>query len=160
MHDHQLIKRNQIYSLEKCNSKELYCLQISLNNSKTKSQLYFEDLFQNKDIDLKNVSFLPSRVTMNPNLHIFQNKILNNVLYLNEKLFRFKKVSCPLCSFYQSENKTPIHHMHECVKTNLLWYKLKIFFKTKIDLPINMPLSAIFVFLIMKIILTLLNICF
>ena len=77
----------------------------------------------------------------------FKIKILNNVLYLNEKLFRFKKVSCPLCSFYQSENKTPIHHMHECVKTNLLWYKLKIFFKTKIDLPINMPLSAIFVLL-------------
>ena len=51
VYDHHLIKKNQIYSLEKCKSKELYCLQIYLNNSKTRSQLYFEDLFQIKDID-------------------------------------------------------------------------------------------------------------
>ena len=55
VYDHHMIKKNQIYSLDKCNSKELYCLQISLNNSKTRSQLYFEDLFQIKDIDWKHV---------------------------------------------------------------------------------------------------------
>ena len=36
---------------------------------------------------------------------------------------------------------------HGCIKTNLLWYKLKTFLKTKIDLPINTPQSAIFGFL-------------
>ena len=56
--DHHLIKSNQIYSLNKCNNKELYCLQISLNNSKTRSQLYFEDLFHNKDINWKHVYLL------------------------------------------------------------------------------------------------------
>ena len=30
------IKKNQIYSLDKCNNKELYCLQISLHNSNTR----------------------------------------------------------------------------------------------------------------------------
>ena len=45
VYDHHLIKSNQIYSLNKCNSKELHC----------------------------------------------------------------KKISCPLCSFCQSENETPIH---------------------------------------------------
>ena len=59
VYKHQLIKKNQIYSLDKCSSKELYCLQISLNNSKTRSQLYFEDLFQIKDIDWKHVYLLP-----------------------------------------------------------------------------------------------------
>ena len=43
-YDHHLIKRNQIYYLDKYSSK----LQISVNNSRTRSQLYFEDLFQNK----------------------------------------------------------------------------------------------------------------
>ena len=33
VYDHHFIKGNQIYSLNKCNSKELYCLQISLNIS-------------------------------------------------------------------------------------------------------------------------------
>ena len=91
LYDHHLIKKNQIYSLDKCNSKELYCLQISLNNSKTRSQLYFENLFQIKDIDWKHVYLLPRRVTVDANLRIFQYKILNNVLYLNVKLFKFKR---------------------------------------------------------------------
>ena len=72
VYDHHLIKKNQIYSLDKCNSKELYCLQISLNNSKTRSQLYFEDLFQIKDIDWKHVYLLPRRVTVDTNLRVFQ----------------------------------------------------------------------------------------
>ena len=74
---------------------------------------------------------------MDTNLRIFQYKILNNVLYLNEKLFRFKKLSCPLCCFCQSENKTPIHLFHGCIKTDSLWYKLKKFLKGKIDLPVK-----------------------
>ena len=69
------------------------------------------------------------------------------MLYLNEKLFSFKKISCPLCSFCQSEDETSIHVSHGCIKTNLLWYKLKEFLKTKIDLPVNTPQSAIFGFL-------------
>ena len=147
VYNHNLIKKNQIYSLDKCNSKELECLQISLNNSKTRSQLYFEDLFQIKDIDWKHVYLLPRRFTVDTNLRIFQYKILNNVLYLNEKLFRFKKISCPLCSFCQSKNEAPIHLFHACNKTYLLWYKSKKFLKTKIDLPVNTPQSAIFGFL-------------
>ena len=147
MYDHQLIKKNQIYSLHKCNSKELYCLQISLNNSKTRSQLYLEDHFQIKDIDWKHVYLLLRRFTEDKNLRIFQYKILNNVLQLNEKLFRFKKISCPLCSFCHSENEILIHLFHGYIKINLLWYKLKKILKAKIDLPVNTPQSAIFGFL-------------
>ena len=69
------------------------------------------------------------------------------MLYLNEKLFRFKKISCPFCSFYQSKNETPIHLFNGCIKTNLLWYKLKKFLKAKIDLSVNTPQSVIFGFL-------------
>ena len=69
------------------------------------------------------------------------------MLYVNEKLFKSKKISFPFCSFCQSENETPIHLFHGCIKTNLLWYKLKKILKAKIDLPLNMPQSAIFGFL-------------
>ena len=84
---------------------------------------------------------------MDTNLRKFQYKILNILLYLNDKLSRFKKVSYPLCSLCQSANETPIHLFHVCIKTNLLWYMLKKFIKVKIDLPINTPQSAIFGFL-------------
>ena len=71
VYDHHLIKSNQIHSLNKCKSKELYCLQISLNDSKTRSQLYFENLFQNKDIDWKHVYILPRRLNCGYKLPYF-----------------------------------------------------------------------------------------
>ena len=84
---HHIIKKYQIYSLSKCNSKELYSLRVCQNTSETTSQVYFEKLFQNKEIKWKCIYLMPHRVTIDSNLHIFQYKILNNVLYLNEKLF-------------------------------------------------------------------------
>ena len=94
VYDYHLIKRNQIYSLEKCNSKELNCLQISLNNSKTRLQLYFENLFQKKDIDWKHVYPLPRRVTVDTNLRIFRYKILNNVLFFFVFFCFFECIYC------------------------------------------------------------------
>ena len=54
-----IIKKYQIYSLSKCNSKELYSLQVSLNETKTKSQIYFEKLFRNKKIKWKCIYLMP-----------------------------------------------------------------------------------------------------
>ena len=65
------IKKYQIYALSKCYSKELYSLQISLNDSKTKSQIYFEKLFQNKEIEWKCICPMTRRVTTGTNLRIF-----------------------------------------------------------------------------------------
>ena len=48
---HHIVKKNPVYSLIKCNNKELYSLQISLKGSKTTSQVYFEKRFQNKEIE-------------------------------------------------------------------------------------------------------------
>ena len=44
--------------------------------------------------------YMPPRqeVTIESSLCSFQYKILNNILYLNEKLFKFKIVASPLCS--------------------------------------------------------------
>ena len=90
---HHIIKKYKIYSLCKCNRKGLSSLQVSLNDSKTKSQIYFEKRFPNKGIKWKCIYLMPCRVTIDTNLRIFQYKILNNVLYLNEKLFKFKIIS-------------------------------------------------------------------
>ena len=54
------------------------------------SQIYFKKLFPNKEIEYKCIYLMPRRVTIDTMLHIFQYKILNKVLYLNEKLFKFK----------------------------------------------------------------------
>ena len=67
---------------------------------------------------------MPRRVTIDTNLRMFQYKILNNVLYLNETLVKFKIVSSLLCSFCNSEDETPINQME---KPFLLLQPNKIF---------------------------------
>ena len=68
---HHYFKKYQIYSLSKCNSKELYSQQISLDETKTKLQIYFEKRFPNKEFEWKCIYILSRRVTIDTNLHIF-----------------------------------------------------------------------------------------
>ena len=89
---------------------------------------------------------MPSRVTIDTNLRIFQYKILNNVLYLNEKLFKFKIVSSPLCSFCNSENEPPIHRFYSFNQTKSLWSKLQELMNLEILLLQNTPQGAFFGF--------------
>ena len=49
--EQHMIKKSLIYSLSKCNSKEVYSLKVYLDGLKTMSQIYFEKLFQNKEIE-------------------------------------------------------------------------------------------------------------
>ena len=89
---------------------------------------------------------MPSRVTIDTNLRICQHKILNNVSYLNEKLFKFKIVSSPLCSFCNSENETPIHLFYSCNQIKSLRSKLQELMSSEILLPQNTQQSAFFGF--------------
>ena len=78
---------------------------------------------------------MPLRMTIDTNLRMFQYKILKKVLYLNEKLFEFKIVSSPLCSFCNAKNKTPIHLFYSCNQTKSLWPKLQDLLNSEILLP-------------------------
>ena len=73
------------------------------------------------DINWKKVYMLPRQATIESSLRSFQYKILNNILYLNEKLFKFKMVDSPLCSLCETENESVPHLFCECaVTSNLL----------------------------------------
>ena len=66
---------------------------------------------------------MPHRVTIDTNIRIFQYKILNNVLCLNEN-FLNSKLFLHLCSFCNSENETLIQLFYPCNEAESLWYKL------------------------------------
>ena len=89
-------KKHQIFSLNKLNSSPWYEILIDANKIKPTSQTYFENLFPNFKRDWKSIYLLPRRVTLDTNLRMFQYKLLNNVLYLNNMLFRFYWKLIPL----------------------------------------------------------------
>ena len=141
--DHRLIKKHQILFLNKLNSATLYEIFIDANNIKPTSQTYFENLFSNFKPDWKSIYLLPRRVTLDTNLRMFQCKLLNNVVYLNNMLFRFKKADSPLCSYCNEEEETPLQLFHSCLKTKQLWNRLRQYFSQFINIPLFTPQSSI-----------------
>ena len=120
INEHHLIKKHQIYWLEKLNSRVLYNMQLILNVEKPTAQIYFKKNFQNLELEWKNIYSLPRGVTINTNLRIFQYKLLHDTFYLNKMLYKFGKKVSPFYSFCMEEPESPIHLFHSCTKTSFL----------------------------------------
>ena len=116
-------KKHQIFSLSKLNSATLHEILIDANKAKLTSQTYFENLFSSFKPNWKSIYFIPRRVTLDTNLGMLQYKLLSNILYLNNMLFKFKKVKSPLCSYINEEKETLLYLKHSCLKTKQLWDK-------------------------------------
>ena len=48
------------------------------------------------------------------------------MLYLNEKLFKFKIVDSPLCSLCETENESVLHLFYDCTVTSNLQEQFKL----------------------------------
>ena len=71
---------------------------------------------------------------------------MNNVLYLNKKLFIFGKSSSSLCSFCKQADETILHLFYEYNITKELWNRLNLFFSHCFHLPQLLPQTAFFGF--------------
>ena len=94
--NHHVIKGARIVSTNKLSSKEIYSIQISNIVNKPTSNIYFENLFENKNLDWSKVYLLPCLATIGTTLRSFQNKILNNVLFLKKNIQFLNRRHCSL----------------------------------------------------------------
>ena len=144
--NHHLIKCNILLSLEKLNSKELYLIQVTRDFCKPTSQIYFEKHFKDCVLDWKYIYILPRIVTSDPYTRYFQYKVLNNVLYLNEKLFSFGISETSQCSFCNRNRETIEHLFCHCFVSKALWNGLNTFFQNQLSLSDLMPQAVFFGF--------------
>ena len=93
------------------------------------SQKYFESNIRDLSLQWKHIYTLPRITTIDSKLRYFQYKSLHNTLYLNQKLFPFRKHNNPLCSFCNLEDETVIHLFVNCSKTKQLWCTAIEYFK-------------------------------
>ena len=56
---------------------------------------------------------LPAHVTTDIKIRMFQYKILNNILFLNQRLYYMKKIDSPLCSLCKREAET-VPRLFQC----------------------------------------------
>ena len=112
-----IILLRNIICFTKLNSNELYKIQIIINYKKPTSQSYFEKIFKNSNLDWKTIYLLPRIATVDTTIRVFQYKLLNNVLFLNKMLYRFRISQDSLCSFHNLEEETPMHIFYSCIHT-------------------------------------------
>ena len=89
------------------------------------SQKALEKSLELNNVDWKKVFMLPRLVTIESSLRSFQYKLLNNILYLNDRLFKFNIVDSPLCSLCKLENESVLHILCRCTITQKLWKQLQ-----------------------------------
>ena len=82
-------------------------------------------------------------VTIESRMRIFQCKILNNILYLNNRLYKFGYVDSPMCSLCNSETETITHLFCHCSKTDQMWNSLTSWCKDCLTLPLLEPSTAV-----------------
>ena len=62
--NHHLIKNNQLYTIEKLISKELYSFSIFFKNVKPTLQVYFQNYFSNEQLVRSDIYCLPRIVAI------------------------------------------------------------------------------------------------
>ena len=88
------------------------------------SQKSLEKLLCRQDLDWASIYMIPRMVTVESKLRIFQYKVLNNILYLNDRLYKMGIVQTPLCSLCNQGKETVIHLLCQCHVTRQLWCSL------------------------------------
>ena len=121
-------------------------MQLLLKYDKPTYQGYQEKNFDDYVFNWKLIYRIPRIATFETKSHVFQYKLLNNVLYLNKKLFHFGITSQSKCSFCELYDETPHHIFYECTYAQNLWNKLQLYLSEKLTLPILNRESAIFGF--------------
>ena len=109
-------------------------------------QSYHEKNFDDYDFNWKLIYRIPHIATLETKIRIFQYKLLNNVLYLNKKLFQFGIISQSKCSFCELYDEIPLHIFYKCTYVQSLWNQLRLYLSGKVVLPALNPQSAIFGF--------------
>ena len=55
----------------------------------------------------------------------FQYKVLNNIVFTNEKLFKIKMIDSPQCTFCKNEIGSLEHLFYNCEVTRSFWVALR-----------------------------------
>ena len=145
-----ILLEKTVIGIEKLNLRQLYSLLVYTHPYTPTSQKYFNKLLKTESLDWKQIYLLPRLVTLNSYSHSFQQKILNNVLYLNKKLFTFQKLTSSLCPFCKLSDATVLHLFYEWNIVQNLWNELDLFLENNFTL-FDLTLQAAFLGFLMLI---------
>ena len=107
------------------------------------SQICFEKLLNLTGINWAIIYMIPQKVTIESSLRVFQYQLLNNAIFLNDRLSKFDPSISPLCSLCHQCPENMLHFFCECQKIQALWHALNDALSPHITLPTLRSIIAI-----------------
>ena len=96
-------------NLNKLTSHKLYWILVEQIRVYPTAKLKYESLFNDQNLDWKEIYLIPHKVTLDIGIRIFQYKLLNCILYTNNLLYKMKLSETPLCTFCGLYEESPEH---------------------------------------------------
>ena len=102
-------------------SKQIYDSFLRKKQIPPTAQQKLTDKYSETSINWEKVYSLPFRTTLDSKLREFQYKILNNIVFTNDKLFRFGLSQSPNCTFCNEEPESIEHLLSRCKVSSEFW---------------------------------------
>jgi hypothetical protein len=135
-HTQGILLCTRLIPTENLNSKQIYDIILRNSNHIPTAQKTLQHKFPNVIAkDWKKIYMLHRKVTKHAYSRNFQYKILNNILYLNNRLALFGKSTTTNCSFCGSFVETVDHLFIECSHSKTLWQGLCNHFSQLLAFP-------------------------
>ena len=134
----------RMLSLSKLDAKTLYSVEVNKKFRAPTSQSSLKSYLSSSDIDWPSIYLLARNVTLDTYTRVFHYKIVNNILYLNQQLFKINLVSTDKCSYCHFASENVRHLFCKCIVTKRLWFQIQNFFSSIIHIP-NLSVECAFV---------------
>ena len=108
-------------ALSEVSSKKLYEAFRNKKQVPPTAQTKLKEKFPHFSVDWKEIYLLPFTVTIETKIREFQYKILNNIVFTNQKLFKLKMIESPRCTFCKRETESLEHLFFNCYVTKFFW---------------------------------------
>ena len=102
-------------------SRDYYSLLISIKAKVPNAITFLHRDFKLSEKELQQVFLLPHKVALEPYVRAFQYKVLNRILYTNEKLHKIGFTPHKDCTFCKSESETLTHLLYHCPFSIAFW---------------------------------------
>ena len=127
--------KSRKWGLKSVTSKLIYEELLSGIQATPSAQKYFKKKFKSNELGWPRIYQLPRSTCVHSKTRIFQYKILNNILYLNSKLYKMGLSTSSLFSLCSLSDETTTHLFSECNMSLALWKEIQNKVKGVLNLP-------------------------
>ena len=122
-------------------SRDYYSLLISKKTKLPNAISFLHRDFNLSEKQLQQAFLLSHKVALEPYVRAFQHRVLNRILYTNEKLYKIGFISHKDCTFCKSESETLTHLLYHCPFSVAFWKDFEAYWSVVRDEQIHLTLE-------------------